>query len=39
MYETYKAGSDGETYICTGQVEVIELVNRYTTRPKRLRCV
>ena len=39
MYETYKAGSDGETYICTGQVEVVEFVNRYRTRPKRLRCV
>jgi hypothetical protein len=39
MYETYKAGSDGETYICTGQVEVIEFVNRYRTRPKSLRCV
>ena len=39
IYEDYKSGLDGGSYICSGSVEVVELRDRYRTRGKGIRCV
>ena len=38
-YEDYKAGPNGDRFICSGPVEVIEFADHYRTRGKHIHCV